>query len=74
MIYYTVTLNIAGTCEMNSLTRLLGHMRHPYVVIPKATSCFQSSLKTLVYIYWFCEFYSSSLIERRLNLFMHNRR
>jgi len=37
MIYYRATLNIAGTCEMNLLPRSLGHMRHPNVVIPKAT-------------------------------------
>jgi len=26
----------------------------------KATFCLQSRLKTLLYIYWFCEFHSSS--------------
>jgi len=36
MIDYTATLNIARTCEMNLIPRSLGHMRHPYVVIPKA--------------------------------------
>jgi len=66
MIYYTTTLNIAGICEMNLLPRSLGHTRHPYVVIPKAAFCFQSTLTTLLYIYWFCDFYPSSFIERRL--------
>jgi len=37
MIYYVATLNIAETCEMNLIPRSLGHMRHSYVVILKAT-------------------------------------
>jgi len=33
----------------------------------KATFFFRSSLKTLLYIYWFCEFHSSSFFNADSN-------